>query len=276
MAQRFDQREMRLRFISAVALGGLSFFGLWLHQLSFAALVATLAAIMAWEWGRAVRSQDWDRCLMMHCGGLVSAIAAAYVAPALLTVLVLMMATVLVFALAPNGKRTMSALGVAYIGIPAVLVLWLRLDTNYGIQAILFVLVVVAAHDTFAMLIGKLVGGPRLWPILSPNKTWSGVLGGLAASLLAGYLMGLLINNNPPLIWLTCLGLILGVAGLVGDLAESAFKRMHEIKNASGLVPGHGGLLDRLDGLVVAITVAAFVGLVVNSNAPSRALLFLG
>ncbi len=275
MAQRFDQRELRLRFISAVALGVLSFIGLWLHQLSFAILVATLAGIMAWEWGRAVRSVDWDRCLIAHCAGLICVVVAAYAAPALLTVLVLIMATALVFAIAPHGTRSMSALGVAYIGIPAIFVLWLRQDTDYGIQAILFVLVVVAAHDTFAMLTGKLVGGPRLWPVLSPNKTWSGVLGGLAASLIAGCLLSLAIGGNPPMLWLTSLGLILGVAGLVGDLAESAFKRTYEIKNASGIVPGHGGLLDRLDGLVVAITVAAIIGLGVNSSAPGRALLFL-
>ncbi|MEM7748885.1 MAG: CDP-archaeol synthase [Pseudomonadota bacterium] len=275
MAQRFDQRELRLRLISAVALGIVSFLCLWLHQLSFAALVATLAVIMAWEWGRAVRSVDRDQCLIAHCAGLLSIISAAFFAPAILTFLVLLLATVAVFAVAPKGARTMSALGAVYIGIPAILVLWLRQDAEYGVQAILFVLVVVAAHDTFAMIIGKLVGGPRLWPVLSPNKTWSGVIGGLAASLLAGLLMGLLIEGNPPLFWLTLLGLVLGIAGLVGDLAESAFKRTYEIKNASGLVPGHGGILDRLDGLIVAITVAAIIGLGINSNAPGRALLFL-
>ena len=169
----------------------------------------------------------------------------------------------------------MSAIGVAYIGIPAVLVGWLRQDGEFGIAAILFVLVVVAAHDTFAMLTGKLVGGPRLWPVLSPNKTWSGVAGGLLASLLAGYLYSVGLPDSKSMVWLAALGLMLGLAAFAGDLAESAFKRRYQIRHASGLIPGHGGILDRLDGLVGAIVVAALIGMASNAQSPAKGLLFL-
>ena len=180
----------------------------------------------------------------------------------------------LLWSLAPKGARFMSAAGVFYIGVPGVLALWLRQDDNGGILAILFVLVVVAAHDTFAMATGKLFGGPRLWPSLSRNKTWSGVVGGLLASSVAGYIFALSLSGEANSSWIASLGLLLGLAGLIGDLVESAFKRRYNIRHASGVVPGHGGLLDRLDGLLTAITLAAIIGFATNPEVPGLALLF--
>ena len=275
MAQRLDPRELRLRIMSAIALGAIAIACLWFHPLSFAGLVAALGVLMAWEWGRAVRGTEFDLSFWIHAIVVVGAVAAPFLLQSsILSWLALAVGAAVVSFVAQPGTRTMSAIGVAYIGIPAVLVGWLRQDEEFGVTAILFVLVVVAAHDTFAMLTGKLVGGPRLWPLLSPNKTWSGVAGGLLASLLAGYLYGAGLAPPKSIAWFALLGLVLGVAGFAGDLAESAFKRRYQIRHASGLIPGHGGILDRLDGLVGAIVVAALIGVVLNAQAPARALLF--
>ncbi len=275
MAQRLDPRELRLRIMSAIALAAVALACLWFSPLTFAILVGLLSVIMAWEWGRAVRGSQFDRSLLIHAGSILAAVVAAFVDMSLGAWVVVAVGALLVASFAPVGTRLMSAVGVAYIGIPATLVAWLRQDTEYGVMAILFVLIVVAAHDTFAMLTGKLVGGPRLWPMLSPNKTWSGVAGGLLASIAAGYAFGIALSTPPSLFWLASLGLVLGLAGFAGDLAESGFKRRYQIRHASGLIPGHGGLLDRLDGLLGAITVAVLIGLAVNAEAPGRALLFL-
>ena len=274
MAQRLDPRELRLRILSAIALGAMAITCLWFHQVSFTGLVAVLSVMMAWEWGRAVRGTELDLCLYVHSITIVAATLAAFLTFSLLSWVILVLGTVLIALVAPTGARTMSAIGIGYIGVPAVLAIWLRQDLSYGVTAILFVLIVVAAHDTFAMLTGKLVGGPRLWPMLSPNKTWSGVAGGLIASSLAGLALGIGMPGQPSLTWFAFLGLLLGLAGFAGDLAESAFKRRYHIKNASGLLPGHGGILDRLDGLLGAIVLAALVGIALNSEAPARALLF--
>ena len=274
MAQRLDSRELQLRIVSAAALGSLAIFCLWYHQVGFAGLLAVLSSIMAWEWGRAVRGVEFDLRLLVHGLTICLAILTAILFLTWLPFVILIAGSILLSSLGPKGTRLMSAAGVFYIGVPAVLAVWLRQDDNGGILAILFVLVVVAAHDTFAMATGRLFGGPRLWPSLSPNKTWSGVVGGLVASLVAGYIFALALSGAANSSWIASLGLLIGLAGLIGDLVESAFKRRYDIRHASGVVPGHGGLLDRLDGLLTAITLATIIGFAINPEAPGRALLF--
>jgi phosphatidate cytidylyltransferase len=141
-------------------------------------------------------------------------------------------------------------------------------------MAVLFIFGCVWAHDTFAMLTGKALRGPRLWPSLSPNKTWAGLAGGLVASACLGVAFAQLLANERPLT-MAAIGLALGVAAFVGDLLESALKRRYGVKNASNLIPGHGGFLDRMDGIVTAAIAAVGIALLVNSASPAAGLLFL-
>ena len=109
-----------------------------------------------------------------------------------------------------------------------------------------------------AFLVGSVIGGPKLWPRYSPNKTWSGFVGGLIAGSIAGWLVATFLPLGlPDPVW----GLLLGLAGALatmgGDLWESALKRRFGVKDAGGLIPGHGGLLDRVDGLMFAAVVMA-------------------
>ena len=123
------------------------------------------------------------------------------------------------------------------------------------------------------MFTGRTFGGPRLWPQISPQKTWAGAIGGLAASVLVGGLTSLILPGTN-FVWLAGLGLVIGVAAFLGDLAESALKRLGGLKNASSLIPGHGGFLDRLDGAILSFTLAAMIALLINAGEPGRGLIF--
>ena len=134
----------------------------------------------------------------------------------------------------------------------------LRSDQESGFDALIFVLLVVWATDIGGYFAGRSIGGPKLWPSVSPNKTWAGAIGGFAASLLiAGGFAAFSLGRALPLLGL---GALLSVTGQLGDLFESAVKRHFGVKDSSHLIPGHGGLMDRLDSLVAVFVVAAFFG----------------
>ncbi len=146
-------------------------------------------------------------------------------------------------------RRALLAVGVVYIGLPLICLLWLR-GVAGGRDGVLFLVLVIWATDIGAYLVGRLVGGPKLAPALSPGKTWSGAVGGLVAALLVGVFVP----------WgFAALALLLGVVCQAGDLLESGIKRHVGVKDSGRLIPGHGGLLDRLDGLLAAAPVAALV-----------------
>ncbi len=144
------------------------------------------------------------------------------------------------------------ATGALYILPACATLLWLRADPTVGLGNVLFVLLIVWASDIGAYLVGRLVGGARLAPAISPGKTWSGAVGGLAA---AG-LVGLAAAAHPRAI-LVAIGL--GVLSQAGDLLESALKRHFGVKDSGFLIPGHGGLFDRLDGLLAAAPAAGLL-----------------
>jgi phosphatidate cytidylyltransferase len=134
-----------------------------------------------------------------------------------------------------------------------------RLDPSEGFTALTFVLLIVWVTDIGGYFVGRRMGGPKLWPRVSPKKTWAGALGGFAASLgvSAGF-VGVGLGKTVPIL---LVGAILSIASQVGDLFESAVKRRFGVKDSSQLIPGHGGLMDRLDGFVAAIVLAAIFGL---------------
>lgn len=167
-------------------------------------------------------------------------------------------AAALLAALVPGGAPHRTALGVLYFGGPLAILLWLRQDPRGGAGLVLWLLVVVAATDTLAYAAGRTIGGARLAPRISPGKTWAGLAGGLAGAALAGGAASPLLGWP----WLAA-GLLAAALGLVaqaGDLLESWLKRRAGVKDSGALLPGHGGILDRIDGLLLA---APALGLVV-------------
>ncbi|MFL6791683.1 MAG: phosphatidate cytidylyltransferase [Bradyrhizobium sp.] len=159
--------------------------------------------------------------------------------------------------LAPE-RRNWAATGLFYAGAAEVASVLVRLDSAKGFVALMFVLLIVWVTDIGGYFAGRGIGGPKLWPRVSPKKTWAGAIGGFVASLVVacGFAAFDLGRTGALLV----LGAILSVASQFGDLFESAVKRRFGVKDSSQMIPGHGGLLDRLDGFVAAIVFAAIFG----------------
>ena len=146
---------------------------------------------------------------------------------------------------------------VIYIGVALMAIVWLRGQSN-GLAITLWLCVTIWATDSFAQIVGKSVGGAKLAPITSPNKTWSGLLGGMAGAAMVGLAAGIILGRSASdLAILAALGVMVAVIGQLGDLLESAFKRHFDVKDSSNLIPGHGGVLDRVDGLASAAILVA-------------------
>jgi phosphatidate cytidylyltransferase len=181
--------------------------------------------------------------------------------------------------LARNRPHTLPAFagwmvcGLLYAGILLLAPILLRRDAAYGLTAILFLFAIVWATDIAAYFAGRAIGGPKLWAAVSPKKTWSGAVGGTIGGIVAGLVLiklaGLVVA---PMLVLVAFGL--SVASQAGDLLESAIKRHFGAKDASQLIPGHGGLMDRLDGFLTAAAAAVMVGLLRGGlEGPARGLL---
>lgn len=162
--------------------------------------------------------------------------------------------------------------GAIYVGLPAAVFLWLRNRAPEGLETILSLFAIIWAADIFAYFGGKLIGGPKVARGLSPNKTWSGIVSGTAAGAGAGYACGLAFHAAPAFqaAWLG-VGAVIGLTGLMGDLFESFLKRRFGVKDASRLIPGHGGVLDRIDSLMAA---TLLIGAVLAFWPRASALLF--
>ena len=155
-------------------------------------------------------------------------------------------------------RRFWIATGFAYAAGAQVASVLVRLDQAYGFAALMFVLLIVWVTDTGGYFAGRIIGGPKLWPQVSPKKTWAGAVGGFAASLVvATGFAAFGAGRAGPVLFL---GAILSIASQLGDLFESAVKRRFGVKDSSQIIPGHGGLLDRLDGFVAAVVLAAILG----------------
>ena len=152
------------------------------------------------------------------------------------------------------------AAGVAYVGLPMMALVWLRADATHGVEVLFWLFAVVWSADTGAYFFGRLIGGPRLAPVISPNKTWAGLIGGGICAGVAGLATAVLMDSESvPALALFSAGM--GVVAQGGDLLESGIKRHFQIKDVSNLIPGHGGVMDRVDGLLAAAVATALAGL---------------
>jgi phosphatidate cytidylyltransferase len=138
-------------------------------------------------------------------------------------------------------------------------VILLRNDESFGIMAVYWLLFVVWGADTLAYFAGRRIGGPKLLPAISPRKTWAGLAGAIVGGILCSILFALAVDLEG-ILWLAGVGALLALVEQAGDLFESALKRKAGVKDSGALIPGHGGMLDRVDGLVAAAMTAALIG----------------
>lgn len=254
--------------MAAIALGATWFGGWW-----FAALVGVIGVVVVWEWGHIVRDGGIDAIMVFQALGVVAAVVLTVLGAPAIGLLCVIIAALVSGLLAFGGGSRMVALGALYAGLPAIALTWLRGTTTDGLLAVLLLIVIVVTTDTMAYLTGRTLGGPKLIPRVSPNKTWSGLIGGVMSAGLAAVAFGHATGGSS-LGRMAVVGVVLALVAQGGDLLESALKRAYGVKDASALIPGHGGFMDRVDGLVAAAVAAAVLGMIVSIHAPGRALLF--
>jgi phosphatidate cytidylyltransferase len=253
--------ELPKRVVTGVVLVGVAVAALWLGGLAFAALASAAVLVMFTEWAAMHRLPLLLRRLGLAALGVVAWVTGVMAAPTDALMLLGGAAGLLgLFAgrLQKGAGRPM-ALGLLYCGLPLVALIWLR-AAPWGFYATLFVMAVVWGADIAAYFTGRSLGGPKLAPAISPNKTWSGALGGLVGALLVAGLMALLwpgYDNGAGIARLAVLALPLAILSILGDLYESWLKRRAGVKDSGTLLPGHGGVMDRLDGLVPAAVAGA-------------------
>lgn len=240
---------------------------------SFSLLLAAGAVLLALEWRHLIAARSDQRAgdlAGIAAGGtslLVVVLATAgFVPPACLVVVLGALATALIAQLA-GAAPVWTGVGVVYLSVPLLALAWLRALPDVGLFAILWLFLVVWSTDIMAYVVGRKVGGPKLAPSISPGKTWSGLAGGMAGAAIVGALMATMME---PFRLLPAMILALGLAVVaqIGDLTESALKRSAGVKDSGGLIPGHGGLFDRIDGLLFAAPVFAVVMMATRQNLP--------
>lgn len=267
--------DLTQRLVSGVILAAIVLTITYSGAIPFALLIAFGSAILCWEWAKMVRSTDFDELLVLHIIAILVSCGLVAYGEYMVALLVLLIGPAAKFAMAEDREAKslgISLLGVPYIGIPVIAMIWLRGDVDYGFLAIIYLFITVWTVDIFAYIAGRSLGGPKLAPRISPKKTWSGFVGGVSAGALAGVLFGHFMGGTD-LVILGGISLLIGAISQVGDLFESVFKRHFKVKDASNLIPGHGGLFDRVDGLMFGAVVAALIALYVDMGHPGKALL---
>ena len=262
-----DRHNFLRRTASALVLAPLAIGTAFVGGFIFAAACTVTAALVLWEWSILVlRAADWR----ILAPGLPALCAAAVLAHgnasgmAIAAVALGALGAAVATAVQPrSGQRSAAAVwaaaGMVYAGILLISPIVLRSDPQMGFTALAFLFATVWATDIFAYLTGRRLGGPLLWPRLSPKKTWTGAIGGLVGGVVAGALVAYAIAGTHP-VAAGVLALILSIAAQGGDLLESSVKRRFGAKDTSALIPGHGGVMDRVDGFLVAALIAVVIG----------------
>ncbi len=250
--------DLAVRVASAGVLAPLGLLAIWSGGTVWAAVLTLIVAGLGAEWA--------ELCGVGLREGRGLAIPAAIVAAGLVTAMATPAAGLFALALSTAaawviGRRALAVTGIPYVGIAYIALLLLR-GRQAGLADVLMLVLVVWGCDIGAYLVGRLVGGPRLAPLLSPGKTWSGAVGGLVCGTAAGTALACGFGaGGYGMLTAAGLSALLSILAQVGDLLESALKRRCNKKDSGWLIPGHGGLLDRLDGLIAAAPAAWLLSL---------------
>ncbi len=275
--RRFDWANLGLRLASAAVLIPLVLAAVWLGGGLLLVLMAVAVAVLSLEWGKMAAPQAPTRAGAAVLVGVLAALFTDYLGHPQIAWLSLGAAALLVAGLARLLRLTPrpadTAFGVLYLGAPAVALWWLRLpDALHGQDAgrswVLLIFFIAWSADSAAFFVGSTLGGPKLWPRFSPNKRWSGFWGGLAAGVAAALGTSVVFARmGAPGPWLAgATGLVGSLATMGGDLLESMLKRRFGVKDSGDLIPGHGGLLDRVDGLIFAVLAVAGARLIAKAG----------
>ena len=262
-------RNLMLRVVSSAVLAplaiGIAYLGGW----PFAIFWTIAAVAVWWEWTKLVHPSG-------HIGALVTGISALLIQMFLLMNhredVAVMIAGLggLAAAIISARKALWTAAGVIYASVLLIAPVMIRGESFTGFIAIMFLFAVVWGTDIVAYFTGRAIGGPKLAPAISPNKTWSGAIGGLIGAVAGGAAI-VMPSNVKAFLAIAAIAIALSIASQAGDLFESRMKRLFNVKDSGALIPGHGGVMDRLDGFVTAVLLALVIGVAIagwNSPAP--------
>jgi len=251
--------NLALRVASALVLAPLAIAVAWLGDWPFAIFWGVAAIAVLWEWMTLVVGSR--HALMLWSGAAAIAIAAlvGWRHRPIAAILLIGLGALAALIFVPRERRFWVTAGIGYAGCMLLAPILLRGDAVYGLSAMLLVFAVVWSTDIFAYFAGRAIGGPKLAPAISPKKTWSGAIAGTIGAILvsvaiAGYLGGLDKGT------IAVVALLLSIMAQLGDLLESWIKRQFGAKDASHLIPGHGGVMDRLDGFWAAALAGCVIG----------------
>ena len=226
----------------------------------FSLFISILGAVMIWEMARAIFGSAHSRFLIILSIGfgvviLLTGLRIGIVLLSTFVLLFLVSFSIYCLVIKQADKITKFLICSLFIVIPCTLFLWLR--ETMELIILFWILSCVIATDIGAYVVGKIIGGAKLAPKISPNKTWSGLFGGVTASAFTG--LGFSVFWMEKHFKFVCLSLLIAIVAQMGDLLESRFKRKYSLKETSNIIPGHGGIMDRLDGHMAAVTFIALI-----------------
>lgn len=242
------------RIVVGLVLAALALAAIYFGGTSFAFLVAAAVLLTFREWAA---MHGLARRTYIAGMAVIAAVILLTVLGKPFEALLLLCAGILLLSLV--ARDPFVGAGIAYAGLPAIALIWLRSD-QYGFSLVLWTMALVWATDTCAYFAGRAIGGPKIWPAVSPSKTWAGLIGGMIGAAAVSVAIARWAHWAQPPLVMALLGAALAVVAQAGDFLESWLKRRAGIKDSGNLLPGHGGVMDRIDGLVpVAIVVALWV-----------------
>jgi len=252
------------RVLSALVMAPVALAAVYFGFPYFDILITVAAGILAWEWVRLCGDGNNGPVLWLSMAAAIAAVDAASLQYVGVSFVILAAAVPVAWLIATasggllRDRRWWLIAGIPYVGIPCVAAVWLRADPDNGLIWIVWLFLIIWAADIGAYVFGRLIGGPKLAPRLSPNKTWAGFVGAVLCAGAGGAVIGGVVDASG-LLALALISAVLGAVEQGGDLVESAIKRHFGTKDFSNLIPGHGGLFDRVDGLIVALAVTALI-----------------
>jgi phosphatidate cytidylyltransferase len=247
--------NLQIRIISAVILGTVVLAVTYFGGVAFRVLAVVMGAAVYVEWRTITGQQSANLVsrlaeilLVLSLALLIAGLSPPFVFGAVALAAIAGVATAIT-----GGATRWLPIGILYAGIPAASLAFLRGDTSDGLLNVLILFGLVWSTDIFAYFVGRALGGPKLAPSISPNKTWSGAIGGAAAAVAVGIMIAF-HNGHAGNPLLPVIILMISIISQGGDLFESWVKRKFGVKDSGTMIPGHGGMMDRVDGLAVAAT----------------------
>ena len=263
---RPEPSELTLRVLSAAVILPLAIAAIWLGDWYFAAFIFLIATAMSWEWTRLCRAGSGLR-IVFFASVLIAVVLsfAGYFREAFGCAAVGALFLAVAARIGKADAPLLLPFGVVYLSLALLAVFWVRFSEAAGLATFLWMIAVVVATDIGAYFAGRTIGGPKLAPRVSPSKTWSGLAGGVICAACAGAVVLAIVGGKGyPLI--AALSGALAVVAQVGDLVESGVKRHFGAKDAGNIIPGHGGVLDRIDGFLTVAPATALMTMIAGGS----------